>query len=132
MIYKRCGRCGRRVPTGQQCPECSKIKRDRYWHKKKGIYKQYHTTQWLQLSKTIMSMYGYADLVERSKGHLVQADVVHHIAPTSDDPSRFYDVSNLIPLSRDTHDIVHRAYRRGGDEKKQMQDMLYKILAEYR
>ena len=79
-----------------------------------------------------MSMYGYADLVERSKGHLVQADVVHHIAPTSDDPTRFYDVSNLIPLSRDTHDIVHRAYRRGGDEKKQMQDMLYKILAEYR
>ena len=79
-----------------------------------------------------MSHYGYRDVVELAKGRIVPADTVHHIVPTSDDPSQFYSFENLIPVSRRTHDAIHDRYRESEQAKRDEQARLRDILRAYR
>ena len=123
-IFKRCPHCGKRVPEGQKCT-CG-WKRD--YEKPEGTRKLYHGTRWKKLQKTVMSMYSGMDLYAELHGRVEYADTVHHIVPAEEDPSRFYDVSNLIPLSRHSHDEVHARYRQGTDAKSQCQEELRSLL----
>ena len=45
-----------------------------------------------------------------SQGRLEIADTVHHIIPADEDPSRIWDESNLIPVSRASHAEIHKLY----------------------
>jgi 5-methylcytosine-specific restriction endonuclease McrA len=79
-----------------------------------------------------MNAYGYKDLVAASEGRLEPAETVHHIVPTSDDPSQFYSFENLIPVSRHTHDAIHDRYRESEQAKRDEQARLRDILQVYR
>lgn len=79
-----------------------------------------------------MNCYGFKDLVAESEGRLEPAETVHHIVPTSDDPSQFYSFENLIPVSRRTHDAIHGRYRESEQAKRDEQARLRDILRAYR
>lgn len=79
-----------------------------------------------------MNCYGFKDLVAESEGRLEPAETVHHIVPTSDDPSQFYSFENLIPVSRRTHDAIHDRYRESEQAKRDEQARLRDILRAYR
>ena len=110
MIFKRCPRCNARVKTGEACG-C--VRRDE--RVLTSLELQYKTARWARLRKHIISLYDGLDPYALSKGRIEKGDYVHHIIPAKDDPSLFWTVSNLIPLSRRSHDEVHAAYHKDKD-----------------
>lgn len=127
MIYKRCSRCHKRIPAGTTC-ECA---RNREYTHAEGIKKQYHTERWKQIRRIVMSRYTGIDVYALYKhNRIVYADTVHHIDPTSENPNRFYDLSNLVPVSNDSHKEIHREYKTG--EKKVMQEYLRDCMRKFR
>lgn len=113
MIYKRCSICGKRVEEGKTCP-CRKTeeKYKRKYSAPEGTRKLYHTYRWQQLKSAVMAMYSGLDQWSMSEGRMEPAEVLHHIIPAEEAPELFWSVSNLIPLSRASHDAVHGLYRR--------------------
>lgn len=121
MIYKRCPRCGKRIPSGTQCPDCK-----REYSKPDGIYKLYHTKRWRDLRSYIMSRHNGVDLWALHRhGRIECAETVHHITPTTDDETMFFKAANLIPVSRSSHDEIHALYK---TDKTETQAELKKIL----
>ena len=124
-----CIKCGRVLPVGVKC-DC--VQRKAYGYAKpEGIRKEYHSTRWQKLRAMVMSHYGYRDVVELAQGRMVPAETVHHIVPTSDDKNLFYNFSNLIPVSRATHDAIHTRYRESEQAKRDEQERLRELLHEY-
>lgn len=122
-IYKRCSRCGSRVPSGSKCPCIIEIEKQR----KKARDKAYDTTtrdkkattfylsgEWeIVRADTIahytgIDIYSYYILNKIEYGH-----TVHHIIPLKDDWSKRIDKTNLIYLTESNHQLLHKAMREG-------------------
>jgi hypothetical protein len=113
MIYKRCSRCGSRVPAGTTCP-CRK-NNIREYAKPTGIKKEYHAQRWKNLRQFVLNSYDGLDIYILYKyNRIVTADTVHHIELSQDRPDLFYSDSNLIPVSRAGHKEIHKRYEKEG------------------
>lgn len=107
MIYKRCPRCGERIPSGASCPTCK-----REYREPEGVYRLYHTQRWRDLRAAVMSRYDGMDQWALHRYNRIEyAQTVHHIVPTTDDGSLFFAPGNLIPVSRASHDEIHALYK---------------------
>lgn len=122
-IYKRCGRCGKRIESGTKC-ECK-----RTYSKPVGIKNIYHSGDWRKVRNNIINKYNGVDIyawMEHKK--FETANTVHHIIPLKEDPNKKYDEDNLLPVSDASHKEIERKYK---TEKKEMitklQDMLKKF-----
>lgn len=120
MIYKRCPKCGKRIAEGTTCPDCK-----REYRQPEGIYKLYHTQKWRSLRDYVMAENNGLDLWALHHNRIEYAETVHHIVPTSDDIHMFFTAGNLIPVSRSSHDEIHRLYK---TEKEKTQRILQDIL----
>ena len=130
-IYKRCGRCGSRLPSGSKCP-CMKQRYKEYdrFSRDRKSYDFYHSKEWTDLQHHILEMDGFIDVyLYMTTGELVIADTVHHITPLKDDWNRRLDEANLISLHHDTHSMIEQKYK---NDKRAMQDLLTRLLYEYR
>lgn len=145
MILKLCSRCKKNLVPLQQryCEECSKNyqseKRNRksYFKKynesrseiEKEMQKFYASDSWQELRKYILEKYRYIDIYEYYVNHhIVEANLVHHIIPTKDNPNLKMDKYNLVPCSYKTHQMFHNILRDGSEEQK---EELRKKLKEY-
>ena len=124
MIYKRCPHCKKRVPEGEKCGCGFKRK----YAPPEKTRKLYHSARWQQLREVVLSFYSGIDPYAQSHGRLEYAFTVHHIVPAEEDPERFWQLDNLIPLSRSSHDEVHVRYRVSGEEKRKAQEELRALL----
>ena len=130
-IFKRCSRCGRRLPAGSTCP-CLKRRHqeyDRYSRDKKS--KDFYSgKEWEIAREAALDADGGIDVyLYMTQDKVVVADSVHHIAPLKDDWSLRAELTNLISLHHDTHSQIEAMYKR---DKAGTQAMLRKILEEYR
>ena len=130
-IYKRCSRCGKRIPSGTSCP-CIKTRHKEYdkYSRDKKCKQFYASREWRAIrSATIEIDDGMDVYLFMTEGKLVAADTVHHIIPLQDDWQRRLDMDNLMSLSHDTHSMIEQMYRKDktGTAKK-----LQKMLLEYR
>ena len=125
MIWKRCGRCGRRVEEGKACT-CG-VGSVSTRKKTDGIRTQYHTEKWKHYRDVTLKRYGYTDIYALYHyGEIRAADRIHHIIPVLDNPDRFYDMDNYLPCSDASHHEIHWRMKREGKEKIQRE------LFEYR
>ena len=126
MIYKRCPRCWKRIPSGTTCECYSKYKEKRIYAPATGLKLLYHTTQWEKVRAYVMAQYNGIDLYAWYARHrIVPASTVHHITPAKEvGEAGFYEVENLLPVSDASHKEIHRAYRESEQAKKAMQDVL--------
>lgn len=121
MIYKRCSKCGKRIESGTTC-DCRK----REYGEPKGIYKLYHTQRWQKTRAAVMSSFSGIDQWALTvHGRIECAETVHHIIPTIENEQLFFSMSNLIPVSRASHDEIHARYKR---DKEATQRMLKEII----
>ena len=130
-IYKRCSRCGRRMPSGQRCP-CQKQRHQEYdrYSRDKRTKDFYGSKEWEQARDAAIEADGGVDVyLYMTKGEIVLADTVHHIVPLKDDWSRRVDIRNLMSLGHDTHSMIEQMYRK--DKRKTIQN-LKEILREFR
>ena len=110
MIYRQCGRCGRRIPSGTTC-KCNDMDK-RSYAKPEGIRKGYHTQRWKNLRRYVIAKYNGIDIYMLYRhGKAIPADTVHHIEPAGEKPDLFYSDGNLIPVSRQSHEEVHKRYK---------------------
>ena len=130
-LFKRCSRCGRRIPAGTTCP-CLKRRHREYDlysrdKKSKGFY---NGQEWLCARTAALDADGGIDVyLYMTQGVVVAADSVHHIVPLKDDWSLRVELSNLISLHHDTHSLIETMYKH---DKAGTQATLRKMLAEYR
>lgn len=130
-IYKRCGRCGRRLPAGSSCP-CRKERHkeyDRYSRDKKS--KQYYdSSEWNMSRAEALEADQNCDVyIFMTQGRILYADTVHHIIPLKEDWSKRNSLENLMSLHHSTHSAIEKMYRK---DKKKIQEELQQMLLEYR
>ena len=131
MIYKRCIRCGKRIPSGTTCSCYDKTRDKRVYDKATGIKTQYHTQRWKDMREYILSLYDGVDIYMLYKhNRVVPADTIHHIQRTADRPDLFYSDSNLIPVSDAGHKEIHHRYKT--EDVGMVQDELMQMLNSYR
>lgn len=134
-IYKRCIRCGKRIPSGSTC-ECFRLaESDRYKQydrqrrnpKSKSFYS---SNEWIKARDAALQADDGIDVyVFMTTGRIVAADTVHHIIPLRDDWGRRLNVGNLMSLHHDTHSMIEQEYKK---DKQGMERRLSRMLNEYR
>ena len=125
MLMKLC-KCGRRIAQGQECT-C----RHKFYDKQsrdKSKKKFYGSTKWKKIVEAVRiranGLYEYQLAVN---GAIVIGTTVHHIYTTDERPDLKTDLSNLIFVSAQTHNMIHAEYKRNGESKSAMQKILWKI-----
>ena len=134
MLMRICSRCGRRLQVGETCTCTGSKSRIRQHNKSYDKMKRnkeraafYASPSWMTLKRAAKARAYGLDELRLYQGRMVPGDVVHHIIPITDDPSRSLDADNLICVSNQTHRYIHAQYDRGGKAKKEMQDLLFEI-----
>lgn len=130
-IYRRCGRCGRRIPSGSRC-SCLKKRYKEYdkFSRDRRSYDYYHSAEWEQSRNQALELDGGIDVyLYMTSGEIVIADTVHHIVPLKDDWNLRAEISNLMSLNHDTHSIIEQMYKK---DKRAMQEKLVRLLHLYR
>ena len=142
MALKKLCRCGLVVIpyTDTYCDECkSKVKTDkrdtnRYYDKnvRKNV-NVYANGIWHQQRERCKNKFHGLDIYSYYiLGVISYGSLSHHVETVEDNIGRCYDLSNLLYVSRDTHDrIIHPAYNRSEKDKKDMQDMLFGLIKKW-
>lgn len=122
MIMKFCPSCRKLYPVGERCPNGCYSK---YYHKENRkednrLYDKtkrknkdiYHSKQWIALRQECMNKFDNLCVYSLFKyAKAIPATLVHHIVEVTDDKSKAYELSNLIPLSDSAHREIHRRYK---------------------
>lgn len=128
-IYKRCSRCGRRIPEGQGCP-CRTMRHreyDRFSRDRKS--KQFYASkEWLDAKGAVLARDGVDVYMFMTSGKIIAPDTVHHIIPLRDDWSKRISNDNLISLSSETHSRIEQEYRK---DKPSIIKKLSRMLQEF-
>ena len=130
-IYKRCSRCGKRLPEGTRC-SCQKKRHQEYdrYSRDRTSKQYYNSKEWeLDRAAALEADGGIDVYVFMTTGQIVLADTAHHIIPLKDDWSKRNDIENLMSLSHDTHSLIERQYKK---DKDRMQNELKEMLKQYR
>lgn len=130
-IYKRCSRCGKRIPSGSTC-QCIKARHkeyDRYSRDRKS--KRYYSSEEWKTSRSaaLNKDEGIDVYVFMTEGRILAADTVHHIVSLKDDWDKRNDITNLMSLNHDTHSMIEQLYKK---DKAGMERKLKAMLQEYR
>lgn len=130
-IYKRCSRCGKRIPAGSSC-SCIKQRHkeyDKYLRDEKSK-RFYHSNEWITARDKAMELDEGIDVYAyMTRGEILAADTVHHIIPLRDDWKKRVSSDNLISLSHSSHSAIEMLYTK---EKEKIQQELKAMLSEYR
>ena len=121
-IYKRCSRCGRRIPSGSRCPCHAQYQRERHreYDSKRRDKKSkdfYGSREWEAARQEALELDGGIDVyLYMTEGKVVFADTIHHIIPLKEDWGKRTDLDNLMSLSHETHSKIERLYKEKGLE----------------
>lgn len=135
-IFKRCSRCGKRIPEGTECSCVNKRYKheDRYRADSKE-HKFYISSQWAKKRRVIYEKFCGMDIYSLYKyGRIEKGRTVHHIVPLKDDWTLRYDSNNLILLTEQNHRRLHQLMKQGEKEKraviKELQGFLIRFKRE--
>lgn len=138
MLYKRCSRCGKRLPIGVIC-ECMPKRYKTKYHKtskqspdEKQRQKQYDTEKrnkesakfyssiaWQKLRETVKQKYRVQefkgiDIYSFFKFNKIETGrIMHHIRPVKEYPELKLRADNLILLTDKNHEIIHKRMDEG-------------------
>ena len=134
-IFKRCSRCGSRIPSGSTCECVRKYEKQRYKtydmnQRDKKSRAFYTGREWQKKREEILSIDEYIDVyLFMTEGAIIAADTVHHIIPLKDDWQQRFADENLMSLNHDTHSMIEQKYKAN---KLEIEQILMKMLKEYR
>ncbi len=114
-IFKRCSSC-HQLYEGKRCPTCSAkyaaahaAKRQR----ENPARKLYGSGLWRKCRKNVIIRDLGLDIWLLAVGQVYKcpAPVVHHIRERDEAPDLIFDIDNLITVSKESHEEIHRAYQ---------------------
>lgn len=140
MLYRIC-RCGKVINyTERYCKECSKKieeqKREKYKDYKKNRkdkkeQKFYSSKAWISCRDNIKKHQLGIDLIEWSRGRIVDADTYHHIVELKEDYNKRLDKDNIIGLTQSNHLKVHSLMDKSEIDKRKIQEFLKELLEKF-
>lgn len=113
-IFKRCNSC-HQLYEGKRCPECA-TKRYRINKRnavaKKARLRLYNTQLWHKCRRNVLIRDMGYDIWLLGVGQVYRCrhPVVHHIVERDEAPELIYDIDNLITVTRESHEEIHRLY----------------------
>ncbi len=119
-IYKRCSRCGRRIPSGSRCPCQKQYQKERHReydrHRRDRKSKDFYgSREWEAARRAALEADGGIDVyLYMTEGEIALADTIHHIIPLKEDWDKRSDLDNLMSLRHETHGKIERLY--GGNQ----------------
>ena len=119
MIYKQCGRCGKRLPAGIRCPCNQQVKRirDREYDRQrrdKKVAAFYHSGEWQTLQRMAKEKFHGIDIYALYHcGVMMKGKIAHHIHPVRQSWEERTDVNNLIYVSEKSHYEIHERMKKG-------------------
>ena len=132
MIYKRCPRCRKRIPSGTEC-DCIKKRHKEYdrtgRNRKTDAF--YHSDDWCRMRAMAearymgMDIYSYYVLGKMEYGHSV-----HHIIPIKDDWSLRLNLDNLIYLTEKNHQKIHVLLN--GEQREETIELLQNLVKRFK
>lgn len=131
MLYKRCSRCGKRIPSGTKCP-CLKNRHKEYdrFNRDQRARGYYNSIEWQKVRAAALEADQMIDVwLYMTEGKIVKADTVHHIIPLRDDWEKRNELANLMSLSHESHSLIETEYKK---DKASMESRLSLMLKEYR
>lgn len=135
-IYKRCGRCGKRIPSGTTCPCIEEYKKNKNRdydrnRRNKGRNSFYHSREWKTTrDESIRKHIGIDIYLYYTEGKIVPAEMVHHIEPIEEIWDLRLDIENMIPLSNRIHSQMHKLMREG--KEREVKEMLKGFLTKWK
>ena len=126
MFYKLCGSCGNKIKIDEVC-SCKKRKDILYNRERKATYKTnfYKSNSWRKLSKQCKLRDNGLDLFQlKLNNKIVKGELSHHIEEVEDNPERKLDLTNLIYVSKATHNFIHSVYNKSEEDKRKLQHIL--------
>lgn len=141
MKYKKyCARCGCsrmidvtetycKVHAGISAERHAEYDRSRRDRKAKAFY---NSAEWQMARAAALARDTGIDVyIYLTEHRIVPANMVHHIVELREDYSRRSELSNLISVSRETHEgVIREAYKKPGTKRK-MQQELRKAVENY-
>lgn len=119
-IFKRCNTC-HKLYTGKACPDCF-AKRARF-NQRNAITSNpklriYHNRLWRRCRQNVIARdFGFDIwLLGIGQLHKCGQPVVHHIRERDEAPDLIYDIDNLITVTKESHEEIHRLYLVAKDE----------------
>ena len=115
-IYKRCSRCGKRIPSGSRCPCQAEYQKERHreydkYSRDKKSKDFYGSREWEAARQEALDLDGGIDVyLYMTEGAIIPADTVHHIIPLKESWERRTDPDNLMSLSHGTHSKIEHFY----------------------
>ena len=140
MIVRKCTVCGAKVPQYTQCSCEQKKKLDNYrdYTRRRILDEQekervtfYQSKEWSRCRDAVASHQFNLDIIEWSRGFVVQADLYHHVVEVRNNNTDRLDIYSIIGLTQGNHNRIHAIMNRGAKEKKKMQDILMKMLDDF-
>jgi hypothetical protein len=137
MIYRKCPICGNKVPQYTECACETTRRRESYKQyqariirieNEKKVKDFYNSDEWNKCKANVAAHQFHLDIMELSRGNIVQADLYHHIIEVKDDWESRLDTNNIVGLTQGNHNHIHALMNRSAKEKRMVQDMLRDIL----
>lgn len=132
-LYSRCKDCGEEIKfRTTRCDECKlKLNRsNRYKDMNDDIRKIYQTSKWRKCRDLVKQRDNYLCQLSLLEDKLIAGDTVHHIeALRPNTLCLAYDLNNLILLSKDKHDELHKL---GIDTKEKFINYIKKVGGLYK
>lgn len=134
MMYKRCGSCGKRIPSNITCKCQIHNTRERYKEYKarrqdKDEQAFYRSITWIECKERrkieLLNVDWYEYYIN---GEIVEGYSMHHIDELKESKERALDKSNLIYLTQANHIKIHKIYLKSGKEKNKMKRILFECL----
>lgn len=112
---RRCPNC-HELYDGKRCPKCSKefaLASAKKRQREDEGRKLYGSWLWRKCRKNIRIKYMDYDIWMMGVGIVRKCDpvVIHHIVEREEDPSKIYDIDNLITVSVESHAEIHKWYK---------------------
>lgn len=112
-IYKRCNNC-HNLFQGRFCVDCrNKLSKRANRRKPEDTSKLYDTAAWQKCRKTIRLKYLDIDIWLLAVGQIYRCEspLIHHIIERDEAPELIFHEENLIPVSKESHEEIHKLYR---------------------
>ncbi|CUN87306.1 HNH endonuclease signature motif containing protein [Clostridium disporicum] len=113
----------------QRYKEYKRNKRNDKEYKKVNDF--YNTKEWTRLRDLMRSEYLGMCVVCWAKDKIEMLHTIHHVEEVRDNFDRRLDASNLIGLCSSCHKRVHDEYKKGVQQKKNMQKILFGLIRKF-
>lgn len=141
-MYRLCTVCKGKVEYGTKCEcEISKRKESYREYKRnrqdKDEQRFYSSKAWIDCRDLCVRNFYGLDIIELLvHRRIVVGEIVHHIIETKDNLDKRLDMDNLIYLTKENHNRVHKIYNKSKRDKEIMQKSLLELIeifnGEYR